>query len=201
MPKSSIGRRRSSIGPGLLEHFGLVDEPIIAVPGQPVDPFEPIEEDLAPQRDALADAAVSAVAAQTLRRIQKQAKAAIGKELRERRMTVFDRQDLQAKLKEFYSEEATESRVAIFDDPRVRQAVNDLWDAANVNSDNVIDKLEYAVMHKKIHLWLEPMVGPRGARKTAEKDWASDSQGHSFLDQETVRRHHSSQELMAVHRQ
>ena len=61
------------------------------------------------------------------------------------------------KWNHFYTEESINQRVQLMQHPKVKQALDHLWTAANFNAeDEIIDKEEYLLMHRKIVLALEP---------------------------------------------
>ena len=81
---------------------------------------------------------------------------------------------------EFYDDASVRERVALKSDRRVQAALARLWDAANTDSrDQVLDRAEYGVMHRKMLLALRPMIGPREALRSAEEDWAADAEGET----------------------
>ena len=81
---------------------------------------------------------------------------------------------------EFYDDASVRERVALKSDRRVQAALARLWDAANTDSrDQVLDRAEYGVMHRKMLLALRPMIGPREALRSAEEDWAADAEGEA----------------------
>lgn len=67
------------------------------------------------------------------------------------------------------------------------QALEDLWSAANCSgpaaysaassTDGKLDKREYAIMHRKIVLHLQPMATPTEAMEAMEEDWEKDTGG------------------------
>jgi len=63
------------------------------------------------------------------------------------------------------------------------QALEDLWSAANCSgpathsTDGTLDKQEYAIMHRKIVLHLQPMATPTEAMEAMEEDWEKDTGG------------------------
>ena len=85
----------------------------------------------------------------------------------------------------FYSDEAVKQRVKLMKHPRVKLALDDLWTAANFNADDdIIDRDEYLMMHRKIVLALEPSTAPAEAAAAALEDWPRDSEGKAGLDKE-----------------
>ena len=83
-----------------------------------------------------------------------------------------------AKWKKFYTEESVKQRVKLMQHPKVKQALDHLWLAANFNAeDDIIDKEEYVMMHRKIVLALEPSTYPKEAVVAAHEDWPRDSEG------------------------
>ena len=63
--------------------------------------------------------------------------------------------------KQFYTEESVNQRVKLMQHPKVKHALDQLWTAANFNADDeIIDKEEYLMMHRKIVLALEPGTHP-----------------------------------------
>ena len=61
------------------------------------------------------------------------------------------------KWNQFYTAESVNQRVQLMQHPKVKQALDQLWTAANFNAeDEIIDKEEYLLMHRKIVLALEP---------------------------------------------
>ena len=69
--------------------------------------------------------------------------------------------------------------------PKVKHALDQLWTAANFNTeDEIIDKEEYLMMHRKIVLALEPGTYPLEALAVASEDWVRDSEGKKGLDRE-----------------
>ena len=87
---------------------------------------------------------------------------------------------------EFYSKEGVNSRLLIMEQPNVKQALEELWACANCvdPEDEVIDKSEYKIMHRKIVLHLQPMATPNDAMEAAEEDWLRDSMGEEGLSKE-----------------
>ena len=87
---------------------------------------------------------------------------------------------------EFYSKEGVNSRLLIMEQPNVKQALEELWACANCvdPEDEVIDKSEYKIMHRKIVLHLQPMATPNEAMEAAEEDWLRDSMGEEGLSKE-----------------
>ena len=86
----------------------------------------------------------------------------------------------------YYSEEALRRRYSLMQHPVVAEALQNLWLAANTDaSDQVLDKAEYCVMHRKLVLALDPSTPPPEAMVTAAEDWERDSEGHEEgLDRE-----------------
>lgn len=81
---------------------------------------------------------------------------------------------------EFYDDASVRQRVQLKQHPRVKAALARLWDAANTDCrDQVLDRAEYGVMHRKMLLALRPMIGPREALHSAEEDWAADAEGEA----------------------
>ena len=69
--------------------------------------------------------------------------------------------------------------------PRIVEALDRLWAAANTDdADQVLDRAEYQVMHRKLVLALDPTTPPSEAVETAEEDWGRDSEGEEGLDKE-----------------
>ena len=68
--------------------------------------------------------------------------------------------------------------VRSFHRAQVRTALDKLWSAANFDdSDAVIDKKEYLVMHRKLALALDPTVLPAEWEKAVQDDWLRDVDG------------------------
>ena len=79
---------------------------------------------------------------------------------------------------EFYTEESLLHRLSLMKHPAVRTALDKLWSAANFDdSDAVIDKKEYRVMHRKLALALDPTVLPAEWEKAVQDDWLRDVDG------------------------
>ena len=77
-----------------------------------------------------------------------------------------------AVLNQFYSEESLRRRYALMQHPRIVQALDRLWAAANTDeTDQLLDRAEYQVMHRKLVLALDPSTPPSEAAETAEEDW------------------------------
>ena len=87
---------------------------------------------------------------------------------------------------EFYSEEGMVARVELLEKESIKQALEDLWTAANCvdPTDEIIDKQEYAIMHRKIVLHLQPMATPAEAMDATEEDWLRDTMGEAGLGKE-----------------
>ena len=69
--------------------------------------------------------------------------------------------------------------------PIVKEAMEELWKAANFNAnDEIIDHEEYVMMHRKIVLALEPSTHPVEALAAAQEDWPRDSEGKRGLDKQ-----------------
>ena len=89
------------------------------------------------------------------------------------------------KWNQFYTEESVNQRVQLMQHPKVKHALDQLWMAANFNAeDEIIDKEEYLMMHRKIVLALEPGTYPLEALAVASEDWVRDSEGKKGLDRE-----------------
>ena len=68
---------------------------------------------------------------------------------------------LPKRWNQFYTEESVNQRVKLMQHPKVKHALDQLWSAANFNTeDEIIDKEEYLMMHRKIVLALEPGTWP-----------------------------------------
>ena len=92
------------------------------------------------------------------------------------------------KWNQFYSDDAVKQRVKLMKHPRVKLALDDLWTAANFNADDdIIDRDEYLMMHRKIVLALEPTTAPAEAAAAALEDWPRDSEGKAGLDKDRFR--------------
>ena len=79
---------------------------------------------------------------------------------------------------EFYTEESLLHRLSLMKHPAVRVALDKLWSAANFDdSDAVIDKKEYLVMHRKLALALDPTVLPAEWEQAVQDDWLRDVDG------------------------
>jgi hypothetical protein len=79
---------------------------------------------------------------------------------------------------EFYTEESLLHRLSLMKHPSVRLALDKLWSAANFDdSDAVIDKKEYLVMHRKLALALDPTVHPAEWELAVQDDWLRDVDG------------------------
>jgi len=79
---------------------------------------------------------------------------------------------------EFYTEESLLHRLSLMKHPAVRVALDKLWSAANFDdSDAVIDKKEYLVMHRKLALALDPTVHPAEWEVAVQDDWLRDVDG------------------------
>ena len=79
---------------------------------------------------------------------------------------------------EFYTEESLLERLSLMKHPAVRTALDKLWSAANFDdSDAVIDKKEYLVMHRKLALALDPTVLPAEWEVAVQDDWLRDVDG------------------------
>ena len=75
-----------------------------------------------------------------------------------------------------HTDESIRQRYSLMSDPKVREALDQLWSAANFDdSDNVIDKDEYFVMHRKLALALDATVTPKEWEQTVEQDWRQDA--------------------------
>ena len=87
---------------------------------------------------------------------------------------------------EFYSEEGMVARVELLEKESIKQALEDLWTAANCvdPTDEIIDKQEYAIMHRKIVLHLQPMATPAEAMDATEEDWLRDTMGEAGLSKQ-----------------
>ena len=87
---------------------------------------------------------------------------------------------------EFYSEEGMAARMELLEKESVKQALEDLWTAANCvdPTDEIIDKQEYAIMHRKIVLHLQPMATPAEAMDATEEDWLRDTMGEAGLSKQ-----------------
>ena len=67
----------------------------------------------------------------------------------------------------YYSDESLRRRYALMQHPRIVEALNRLWVAANTDAaDQVLDRSEYRVMHRKLVLALDPTTPPPEAVKT-----------------------------------
>jgi hypothetical protein len=85
----------------------------------------------------------------------------------------------------FYSEDSVKQRVRLMKHPIVKEAMEELWKAANFNAnDEIIDHEEYVMMHRKIVLALEPSTHPVEALAAAQEDWPRDSEGKRGLDKQ-----------------
>ena len=92
---------------------------------------------------------------------------------------------LPKRWNQFYTEESVNQRVQLMQHPKVKHALDQLWTAANFNTeDEIIDKEEYLMMHRKIVLALEPGTYPLEALAVASEDWVRDSEGKKGLDRE-----------------
>ena len=90
-----------------------------------------------------------------------------------------------AVLNRFYSEESLLRRYALMQHPRIVQALDRLWAAANTDgADKRLDRAAYQVMHRKLVLALDPSTPPSEAIEAAEEDWGRDSEGEEGLDKE-----------------
>jgi hypothetical protein len=90
-----------------------------------------------------------------------------------------------AMLNKFYSEESLRRRYALMQHPRIVEALDRLWAAANTDdTDQVLDQAEYQVMHRKLVLALDPSTPPSEAVEIAEEDWGRDSEGEEGLDKD-----------------
>ena len=78
------------------------------------------------------------------------------------------------------------ARLKLLENDNVKQALEDLWSAANCvdPSDAIIDKQEYAIMHRKIVLHLQPMATPSEAMEAMEEDWQRDTLGEKGLSKQ-----------------
>ena len=87
------------------------------------------------------------------------------------------------KWNHFYTEASVNQRMQLMLHPKVKQALDHLWTAANFNAeDEIIDREEYLLMHRKLALALEPSTYPLEALDVALEDWALDSEGKPGLD-------------------
>ena len=90
-----------------------------------------------------------------------------------------------AKPNPYYTEDSLRRRYALMQHPRIVEALDRLWAAANTDdADQVLDRAEYQVMHRKLVLALDPSTPPSEAVETAEEDWGRDSEGEEGLDKE-----------------
>ena len=87
---------------------------------------------------------------------------------------------------DFYTDEGMMTRIELLEHPVVKAALEDLWDAANCldPGDEKVDKQEYAIMHRKIVLSLQPMATPKEAMEAMEEDWIRDAMGEDGLTRE-----------------
>jgi hypothetical protein len=88
--------------------------------------------------------------------------------------------------KQFETEEALAIRRELLTHPDILSVLELLWFCANTDdSDAIIDKAEYTVMHRKITLTLEASnVTPREEHMMVEIDWERDSEGKPGLDRD-----------------
>ena len=90
----------------------------------------------------------------------------------------------KALYSKYYNEEAMARRLELMADPDIVRMLERLWEATDIDGSHSIEREEYLLMHKKLVLSLDPSIGPRQARKTAEEDWDKDSEGKKSLDRE-----------------
>lgn len=87
-------------------------------------------------------------------------------------------------LRRFYSEAGLRERVRLLSHPQVVRALDIIWQAADSDGSQYIERSEYLVMHRKLVLALNPATTPQGAAAAAREDWIKDSQGKAALDKE-----------------
>lgn len=79
-------------------------------------------------------------------------------------------------------------RLELREDPDVRAALDEWWDATDSNKNGVIDRDEYICLGKALYRVMIGDGDERAAQKSAENDWKEDSKGLEVMKAPSFKR-------------